>query len=156
MNTELKSNSRKNNMTKHDDKIKLLLAKVEEQQNNLGVKPKASWNTNGIFKYKDGTNFFNLNTVRDAQPLVEALACLLEKESLHQQAAERLGVAIKPFLWDGNSICDWEKDFKKRLDIIGWEARKAQLDDTKKKLKSLVSEEAKTEMELEDIEKSLT
>lgn len=141
-------------MTKHDDKIKLLLAKVEEQQNNLGTKPKASWTTNGIFKYKDG-NFFNLNTVRDAQPLVEALACLLEKESLHQQAAERLGVTIKPFLWDGNSLADWEKDFKKRLDIIGWEGRKTQLDDTKKKLKSLVSEEAKTEMELEDIEKSL-
>jgi len=147
-------------MTKHDDKIKLLLAKVEDQQNNLGVKPKAAWNTNGIFKYKDGS-FFNLNTVRDGQPLVEALACLLEKESSHRQAAERLGIGLqgmvlKPFLWDGNSVSDWEKDFKKRLDIIGWEARKAQLDDTKKKLKSLVSEEAKTEMELEDIEKTLT
>lgn len=141
-------------MTKHDDKIKVLLTKVEEQQSGLGTKPKASWNTNGIFKYKNG-EFFNLNTVREAQPLVEALACLLEKESLNQQAAQRLGVAHKSFVWDGYPVSEWEADFKKRLDIIGWEGRKAKLDETKKTLKSLISEDAKTEMELENIENSL-
>lgn len=138
-------------MSLHDDKIKTLLLKVEDQKNGLGTKPRASWNTNGIFKYRDGT-FFNLNTVRDFQPLVEALASLLEKEIVHQEAATRLGVNVKPFVWDGFSILDWEADFKKRLEIINWEDKKTKLDETKKKLNSLVSDEAKTEMELENIE----
>lgn len=142
-------------MAKNDDKIKALITKVEEQQGNLGSKPRGTWNTNGIFKYPGGKDFFNLNTIKDPQPLVEALSFLLEKELLHNQAAERLGVPVKPFIWDDKTISEWEGDFKKRLEIVNWENKKAQLEDTKKKLKSLVSEEAKTEMELANIESLL-
>jgi hypothetical protein len=138
-------------MTKHDDKIRDLLARVEEQQAGLGTKPKAAWQTNAIFKYKDGS-FFNLNTVKDPQPLVEALATLLERETLLQEAGKRLGVPVQSVMWDGYSVTEWEQDFQKRIQIIRWEERKAQLDATKKKLNSLVSEEAKTELELATIE----
>lgn len=89
------------------------------------------------------------------QPLVEALSYLLEKELLHKEAAERLGLEVKPFVWDNYSINDWQADFKKRVEVLAWEEKKARLDETKKKLNSLVSEEAKTEMELADIENSL-
>lgn len=141
-------------MSKNDDKIKALLNKVETQQKDLGTKPKAAWQTNGIFKYPDG-RFFNLNTTQDTQTLVEALAILLEKQSCKKQAAERLGVSSKEFVWDNYPISDWEQDFKKRIEIINWNDKKNQLDETKKKLNCLVSEEAKTEMELADIENQL-
>jgi len=141
--------------TKHDDKIKALLSKVESQKAGLGTKPKASWTTNGIFKYHNSNDYFNLNTVKDTQILVNALATLLEKEQLQNLAAERLGVTSNSFVWDGYSVAEWEGDFKRRVEIIEWEKRKAQLDDTKKKLNSLVSEDAKTEMALADIESLL-
>lgn len=143
-------------MAKHDEKIKVLLAKVEEQKNNLGTKPKASWETNGIFKYPEPSNYFNLNTVREAQPLVDALAFLLERDVMQREAAEKLGVPAKQFSWNGYTLAEWEKDFKRRIDILSWEERKAKLDETKKKLGTLVSEEAKTEMELAAIEDSLS
>lgn len=142
-------------MTKHDDKIKTLLATVEQQKAALGTKPRASWVTNAIFKYKDGTHL-NLNTVRTSQPLVDALAYLLEKQGLQQAAANHLGVRLEPFSWEGYSLQEWMQDFKLRLDILHWEDKKAQLEATKKKLHALVSEEAKTEMELADIEKMLS
>jgi len=142
-------------MTKHDDKIKTLLSTVENQKNNLGTKPRASWKTNGIFKYEGGSNYFNLNTVKEPQPLIDALATLLVRESRQDQAAHRLDAQAKPFEWDGYTIAGWEADFKLRIEILKWDAKKAQLEATQKKLKSLVSDEAKTEMELADIEKLL-
>lgn len=142
-------------MAKHDDKIKALLAKVAEQQDDLGTKPKALWSTNGIFKYKDGTSFFNLNTVKDTQVLVEALAYLLGEEQRIKQAADFLGVPSKDLSYNGYSVNEWKTDFKKRVACILWDDKKTKLDATKSKLKSLVSEEAKTEEELNDIESML-
>jgi len=141
-------------MTKFDDKIKLLLAKVEEQQTGLGLKPKANWATNCVFKNKDGT-FFNLNTVKETNVLVEALSVLLAKEQLHEQAAKMLGVSVTDFKWDGYSVADWAGDFKKRINMLSYEDKKEVLEKNKQKLKSLVSEEAKTEEELGRIEKLL-
>ena len=142
-------------MSKNDSKIKELLAKVEDQQTNLGVKPRADWRTNGIFKYDSG-NFFNLNTVKNFQPLLDGLSFLLEKQMLQKQAAEKLGVSVANFEWDGYSVQDWEEDFKRRVEIIKWQERKSQLEQTRKKMRALVSEEARTEMELEDIERLLS
>lgn len=142
-------------MSKHDDKIKVLLAKVEEQQSGLGVKPKVSWITNGLFKHKDQSKFFNLNTVKDPQVLVEALAFLKSYETSIEEAAEMLGVSAKPFQWDGYSVADWATDFRNRVKVIAWDERKAQLDATKAKLRALRSEDARTGDELEELEKSL-
>jgi hypothetical protein len=52
-------------------------------------------------------------------------------------------------------VSEWEEDFKTRVRIIEYDKRKKTLDATKQKLNSLVSEEAKTEMELEEIAKAL-
>lgn len=123
--------------TKHDDKVKLFIDKVEKQKAELGAKPKTSWVTNGIFKYKDG-QYFNLNTVRDPQPLVDALSFLLEKSENQYKASARLGVDAKEYTWDGYTVTEWEKDFKARLAVLLWEDKKAE-----------------TEMELAKIEKLL-
>ena len=134
----------------NDAKIKTLLKKVEEQREALGDKPKAAWQTNGIFKF-DGTRHFNLNTVTNAGPLVEALSFLLGKQATIKEAGDRLGVKTESLVWEGYEVEQYEADFKLRLEIIQWEDKKKQLNATEKKLNSLVSEEARTEMELDDI-----
>lgn len=139
----------------HDDKIKVLLAKVEEQQGSLGTKPKAERITNGIFKFQDeDADFFNLNTVKDPQVLVNALATILTRKSAADDAAKLLGVKMKSsFTWGGFTVEDWTKDFKNRIATLQYEERKAQLDATKKKLKDLRSEDLKTGDALDELEK---
>ena len=141
-------------MSKFDKKIKALSEKVESERAVLGKKPRASWNTNAVFNY-DSSKFFNLNTIRDTSKLVDALSFLLERSTHVADAAERLGIETPEFVWYGYSLSDWEHDFKLRVEILNWDKRKKQLDNTEKKLSTLLSEEAKTEMELAELEKLL-
>jgi len=137
----------------NDDKIKLLMAKVEEQKAALGTKPRAKWNTNAVFKYPSG-DYVNLNTVNagDFGRLVDALSFLLTNEDARSQAAERLGIGAPRFEHGGFTIAEWEEDFKLRIGIVGYDGRKRKLDATSAKLKGLVSEGTRTEMELAEIE----
>ena len=141
-------------MSKHDEKIKLLLSKIDSEKKALGARPKVSWNTNCLFRFDDSRHF-NLNTVKDTGYLVRALGFLLEKESSQQEAARRLGVENYVFDWKGYSLQDWEHDFKLKCDTIAWNARQDKLAKLQKQLKELVSDEAKTEMALDEIEKML-
>jgi len=141
-------------MSKHDDKIKQLLSKIETDKKNLGKKPKVSLNTNGLFRF-DNSNHFNLNTVSDSGYLVRALGFLLEKETTQREAAKRLGVDDYVFDWKGYSLKDWEGDFKLRADSIVWNARQKKLAALQKQLKTLRSEDAKTDEALGEIEKML-
>jgi len=140
-------------MSKNDGLIKELLEKVEEQKAGLGKKEKVAWQTNGIFK-KDSNNWFNINTVTDFYSLAGALGFLIYQEEAFQKACKRLGIQSE-FRWEGYTLKEWEEDFQLRIKMIEWDNRKKKLDETKKRLGGLVSEEARTEMELEDIKKIL-
>lgn len=137
----------------NDIVIKELLDKVADQKANLGTREKVAWNTNGVFKYRGG-DFFNLNTVTDPSVLANALAVLIVQEDSFKEACKRLGIKAD-FKWDNYSVKDWQDDFMTRMRVIEWDKKKKTLDATQDKLKTLVSEEAKTEMELEDIKKLL-
>jgi hypothetical protein len=141
-------------MAKNDDKIKELMALVAEKKKALGDKPKATWSTNAVFKY-NSNEFFNLNTVKEPKVLVEALAFLMQRTTMITEASRALGVAAHNPEWGGYSVADWVSDFKTRLAIVNWETKKAELEATQVKLNTLVSEEARTEMEIDSIAKLL-
>lgn len=135
---------------KNDEKIKELLAKIEVKKQELGVRPKASWNTNGIFKLPEG--HVNLNAVKDYEILLVSASKLISMSESRAKAAELIGLdKHTSFVHDGYPIEDWLADFKLRVAILNWEAEKLKLDALQKKLDSLRSEEAKTEQELSDI-----
>lgn len=138
----------------NDAVIKELLQKVEEQKNGLGTRTKVAWVTNGIFK-RDANSFFNLNTVVDVSVLANALGFLISQEGAFHEACKRLGVKSE-YKWDGYTVEDWEEDFRTRISIIEYDKRKKTLDATRQKLNSLVSEETRTENELEEIKKLLS
>lgn len=141
-------------MAKNNDAvIKELLEKVEEQKVSLGTRGKVALVTNGVFK-RDNANFFNINTVVDYSLLAGALGFLITQEEAFEEACKRLGIKAE-FKWDGYKAEEWEEDFKTRVKIVEWDKKKKVLEATQLKLKTLVSEEAKTEMELEDIKKIL-
>jgi hypothetical protein len=143
-------------MTKNNDTtIKALISKIEEKKSALGVKPKANWKTNAIFKY-DSQYFMNLNTISEIEPIVDALSFLYIKYEATKKAYETLGISAPiQFTWTGYTIAEWESDFKTKVTQIYWEAENKKLKELEAKLRSLVSEEVRTEMELESISKLL-
>ena len=137
----------------NDGKIKLLMKKVEAQKAALGTKPRAKWNTNAVFKYPNG-DYVNLNTVGEGDfgKLVDAMTSMLVLATHRKTAAERLGVEAVLVTHGGFTIEEWEEDFKLRIGIVAFDGRKKKLAAVQKKLKGLISEGTRTEMELEDIE----
>lgn len=139
-------------MAKNDTRIKEMMAVVAEKRAALGDKPRASWKTNGIIKFDGG--HINLNTVNSASILVDTLSKIISIKSSHEEAEKILGIK-SPFEFNGNSFNDYVDDFKMRLAMIQYDEKKRALTASETRLAALVSEEARTEMELDAIEKSL-
>lgn len=141
-------------MNNNDKRIQALMSKIEKQKNNLGKRPRVSLNTNGIFKYDDRYHF-NINTVSNPTTLVEALSFLLEKKVRMTEAAKILDVDDFKVDWQGYPISDWEHDFKLRVKVLQWEKEQKKLKTLQNKLDGLISEDAKTQMALDEITKML-
>lgn len=141
-------------MKNNDIVIKELMDKIEAQKSALGAKPRSVLVTNGIFK-KDSENFLNINTIQKPEPLVSALAFLMMQSDYYSKACDKLGINNHEFKWDGYTCDEWEEDFKLRKEIIEYNAKKKQLDEAVAKLNMLMSEDARTATELENIKKSL-
>jgi hypothetical protein len=139
---------------KNDSKIKDLLDKVAAQKAKMGAKPRATLNTNGVFK-KSESDFVNINTIRSKDVIIDYVSFLLQKEEYAQKACTLLGVPFTSPSISSFTVKDWIEDFKLRLDILNWEEENKKLEALKTKLVGLVSEETKTEMELNDIESLL-
>lgn len=146
-------------MSKNDEAILTLINKIEEKKASLGKRPIASWKTCGVFRYyNDPNKFFNINTVVNSEQFVEAVSTMIMYDEVRRKSCEMLGVdpsSITMPMWNGYTLTDWIHDFKLRISIIQWDNEKRKLEDMDKKLKGLVSEEAKTGMEIDAISKAL-
>ena len=143
-------------MSKNDDKIKKLMAAVEDKKKAMGPRPKVSFDTTALFKLPNGSSF-NLNVVSDSKTLVELLAYLLEAQARIEEASEMLGLDTPDeFKHCGFKVSKWAGDFKQRLGAIKWDEEKKRLVALEQKLAKLISEDARTEIELADIEKMLS
>jgi len=142
----------------NDAKIKLLLTAVETKRAALGNRPKAARETNGTFKWaEDNTSkgSFNIHTIKDVNVFLDALAFLMDRKRLREEAAVQLEVEISPFVWNGYSIDQWKADFKLRISILQYEEGKKDLVKAEKLLKKRMSEVTKTALELEKLEAEL-
>lgn len=141
-------------MSNNDNRIKELIEIIEQKRVSLGTKPKTSWNTNGIFKFNESKHI-NLNTVYDPNIIVSALSHIIMHNSSSIEASKILGVDNVVIEYDGYCLDDWISDFKLRINQINWAFEKKELDKKEEQLKSLISEDARTEMALDIIEKEL-
>jgi len=142
-------------MAKNDLKIKDLLKVIETKEDALGIKPRASWKTNGIFICPNG-NSTNVNTIGTIEKCLDVVAIILREHSFKIEAAEQLGVSCDSIAaYRGFSFEDWVHDFKLRASMITWDMEKKKLNILDKKLKDLRSEDAKTEDAISSIMKDL-
>ena len=140
--------------SKNDLKIKELTIKVEEQQAKLGKKPKIAFITNAVFN--EGADLgspLNLNVLKK-EYLIRLTTKLFSLKLAHEEAIKFLGMEV-PLTVSNYPVSDWLEDIKTRFKILEFEENQKKLDLTKEKLKQLLSEDARTELELENIEKNL-
>ncbi len=134
--------------TQNDAKIKNLLKAIDDKKANMGTKPKASWETNGVI------NGRNINTMNSIDVCISLASELMLQKGMYDQACTFLDV-------DGNGselvkgIDDALHDVKLRVQMIKWDNEKKKLTVMEKQLKDLRSEDLKTEDALASLEKEL-
>lgn len=142
-------------MSKNDTRIKELMVKIEDKKHLL-CKPKLAYKTNALFQSKvDGKVNFHLNlNVATNEALVEALAYLISQTEATKKAKELLKIEGDD-KWSGYDVQDWIDDMKLKAALNNYNDEINKIKALEAKLKLLVSEEVKTEMELDEITKML-
>lgn len=126
----------------NDQKIKDYRSKIEQKRQSLGERPKAHYETNGMFILPDNLKL-NINVLSTVEACVDVVQQLLLKASTHKQANELLGTNV-PCMFGVYTLEQCITDLKIRVSTIEWEAGKRKLDAMDKQLAELMSNDAKT------------
>ena len=131
-------------MNNNDIKILELKNKIENKRNNIKELKRFNPITNCILILRGES--YNLN-VQDKQQLINLL---VELNSLYLSYKD-LDIEDE-YLLNGFSLEDWISDIKQKIDIINIKAETKKLNELENKLNKMLSQDKKTEMELNDIE----
>jgi hypothetical protein len=140
-------------MSKNDDKIKQLMETISTKRKLLGIRPKVSYHTNGLLNLLN-TSVLNIN-IASENDLIEFISDLKQKEYFHKIACEELNIPVKKFIYNNYAVEDYIDDATARMSVILYDIKRKELDSLEKKLSTLLSEDARTENELNNISKLL-
>ena len=128
---------------KNDERILILKAQIEKKKNEINSKKKKIVpRTNLILEWRKERK--NLNVLS-----LEELVFLGWELSSLNEYVKKLG--LKEFLISGYDINDWIFDIDQKRDLISIKKEEAELNESEKKLNKLLSEDKKTELELDSI-----
>lgn len=130
-------------MSKNDDRILELKKKIEEKKQALAEK-KVGFvpETNCILNMDNFT--FNLNVCSD-----DTLLLLLIRLNAYRMSAKDLD--LEGFEISGYDVSLWMKDIQSKLDVSNLKKEESDLKKMEAKLDKLLSDDKKTELEIDDI-----
>lgn len=134
-----------NVMSKNDDRILVLKKQIEEKKKELGKQPRFSPVTTCMFNY-DG-NRVNIHTLTS----VKDINTMLVYFNIYAMSAENLGINCEDVCIDGYSVTDWMEDLNTKKAVVEYNEKKSQLNALEKKLDKLLSDDKKTELEIDAI-----
>lgn len=138
---------------KQDEKVLQLMKIVEEKKTKIASAGRPQWKTSCALKV--GVNERKNIQVETSLPELISLASFVKKEEYgHMQACMALGV-VNELLLDGYTVGDWITDIKTRISQVQISSEKKNLAALEKQLAGLVSEGARREIEIEELEKLL-
>lgn len=138
----------------NDERISQLLQSIEKKKKELGPRPRVSYITNGNICI--GTTLVNINTLTSVNSIALYVAELLSKQHFLQEAEKLLGIHANDTLKEHASTNDdYIHDLKLRFEVLNWEIKNKQLKAMEADLKKLVSEDTRTAMQIDEIEKLL-
>ena len=82
---------------------------------------------------------------------VENLPLLLLKLNMMAMSAKNLGMDISEIEISGYSLAQWITDIKNNMEVQVWKQEKRKLDVLEKQLTTLLSDDKKTELEIDNI-----
>ena len=130
---------------KNDERILELKQQIDEKKNALGKQPRFSPITTCLFNYGgDKINIHTLTSVKD-------INTLLVWFNTYIMSARDLNIDCADVELSGFSISDWMEDLKSKKAVVEYTAKKEQLTALEKKLDKLLSDDKKTELEIESI-----
>ena len=132
-------------MSKNDDRILMLKKQIDDKKQELGKQPRFSPITTCMFTYNG--NRVNIHTLTSAKDINAMLVYF----NIFAMSAENLGINCEDIAMDGFSVLDWMEDLNAKKAVVEYNAQKAQLAALEKKLDKLLSDDKKTELEIDAI-----
>jgi len=137
--------SKKQDIDKQIEEIQAVVAKQKEKVAATEKETKRQWITTGSFKLPSGT--VNLQICNKEQA-VSVMSHILMLQNFHNQACKELDITSQ-FQIDGFSANDWREDLKKRIALINIKEQKDKLARVEKSLESIMSEDQKRNLVLQ-------
>ena len=131
--------------TKNDDRILTLKKLIEDKKKELGKQPRFSPVTTCMFNYNG--NRINIHTLTS----VKEINAMLVHFNTYAMSAENLGIDCEDVCFDGFSVSDWMEDLNAKKTVVEYNEKKSQLNVLEKKLDKLLSDDKKTELEIDAI-----
>lgn len=131
--------------TKNDERILMLKEQIEEKKKELGKQPRFSPITTCLFD-REGCriNIHTLTSIKD-------INAMLVFFNTYVMSANDLDIDCNEVELYGFSVLDWMEDLKSKKAVVEYSAKKEQLSILEKKLDKLLSDDKKTELEIEAI-----
>lgn len=143
-------------MIKEEDKIVMeLLEKVEQKKKEIQNIGKHAWITSATLGTTDNVqDRVNLQTCTDIKKLVGLYCFLINLADTWERAIKQLELK-EPCVWQGYKVNEWQNDIKARVQQIGINTKKKELDSLEKRLDAIVSPEQRRALEIEKIKREL-
>lgn len=129
----------------NDNNIMALKAKIAEKRKELEALPKRVVPITNCLLVEDNTTT-NLHSCS-----LDALYSLLVRLNIYVMSAKDLGIDPNDIKLSDYTICDWMADVREFINVKKYRAEKRNLDNMEARLNSLLSEDKKTELEIEEI-----
>lgn len=129
----------------NDDKILALKEKIETLKKEAGAKERFNPITTCVLELFG--NKINLHTINDLRDLDRVLIEL----NMYKQSAESLSISPEKVVISGFDIIKWMDDVRSKRNIILYNKRMAEIESCESNLNKLLSDEKKTELEIESI-----
>jgi hypothetical protein len=130
-------------MSKNDDRILELKKQIEDKRKTISEKKIRFVPETNCILNMDGMTI-NLNVCSD-----DALVLLLIRLNSYLMSAVELG--MPDFEISGYSVTDWIKDIKSKLEVSSLKKEETDLKKMESKLDKLLSNDKKTEIEIDEI-----
>jgi hypothetical protein len=129
-------------MSKNDDRVLQLKKIIDEKKENLKSCKKTFLPITNCILDLDGQKY-NLNVLQ-----FDELQLLLVKLNIYLTSAVNLNISL---MISGYSINDWIEDINNKLDVLEFRRKENELKVLENKLNKMLSDEKKTELELDEI-----
>lgn len=129
-------------MSKNDDRVLQLKKIIDEKKENLKSCKKTFLPITNCILDLDGQKY-NLNVLQ-----FDELQLLLVKLNIYLTSAVSLNISL---MISGYSINDWIEDINNKLDVLEFRRKENELKILENKLNKMLSDEKKTELELDEI-----